>query len=294
MLQAGRDLSQVVLSFWVRREILKRFCAEQREGGGMLRREVLPPSEVCWLFLGAREPGAAQLPAWHLPVSEVRSGKSGCVCNLSLFCQNSLCASGCFPTGKSPVSVWHSHNLSGLLIPHCHTSTCLKDLLPLLWPNSDLLTFPAHHGKLWPLLLSSNVWSSHWVSPSSAFHISQIWTAFSGKALIDYFLFSSPSPYSPTPYIIFSFWIYLAAKIMLPSLILSSASCSSSDSCSTVQNHLVPYTFPTTVKGVHVHIASFIFSQICSSVFPTIFSLSNGHLDLDDQTNCFCCSHINP
>lgn len=132
------------------------------------------------------------------------------------------------------------------------------------------------------------------LNPSSAFlcHISQIWTAFSGKALIDYFLFSSPSPYSPAPYIIFSFWIYLAAKIMLPGLILSSASCSSSDSCSTVQNYLVPYTFPTTVKGVHM--APFIFSQVCSSVFPATFPLSNGHLDLDEQTNCFCCSHINP
>lgn len=154
MLQAGRDLSQVVLSFWVRRGILKPLCAEQREGGGMLRREVLPPSEVCWLFLGAREPGAAQLPAWHLPMPGVRSGKSGCVCNLSLFCQNSLCASGCFPTGKSPVSAWHSHNLSGLLIPHCHTSTCLRDPAPSALTKFRFTHIPSPHGKLWPLLLS--------------------------------------------------------------------------------------------------------------------------------------------
>lgn len=133
------------------------------------------------------------------------------------------------------------------------------------------------------------------LSPLSVFlcHISQIWPTFSGKALIDYCSSSSVSPYSPAPYkyIIFSFWTYLATKIMLPSLILSSASHSSSDSCSTVQN--VPYTFPTTVKGVPMA-SAFIFFQICFSVFPTTFLLSNGHLDFNDQTNCFCCSYINP
>lgn len=135
------------------------------------------------------------------------------------------------------------------------------------------------------------------LDPSSAFlcHISQIQTGFSGKALVDYFSSSSPSPCPPTPYryIIFCFWTYLATKIMFPSLILSSASYSCSDSCSTVQNNLAPYPFPTTIKGVPTAF-SFIFSQICSSVFPAAFLLSNGHLDLDDQTNCFCCSHINP
>lgn len=124
------------------------------------------------------------------------------------------------------------------------------------------------------------------LNPLSAFlcHISQIWTAFSGKALMDYFSSSSPSPYLTTPYryIIFCFWTHLATKIMLPSLI-SSVSYSSSDSCSTVQNNLVPYPFPTTVMGVRMA-SCFIFSQIFSSVFPDTCVLSNGHMDLGEQT----------
>lgn len=131
------------------------------------------------------------------------------------------------------------------------------------------------------------------LDPSSAFlcHISQIRTAFSGKALVDYFSSASPSPYPPTR--LFYFWTYLATKIMLPSLILSSASYSCSDSRSTVQNNVASYPFPTAIKVVPMAF-SFIFSQIHSSVFPATFLLSNGHLDLDDQTICFCCSHINP
>lgn len=177
---------------------------------------------------------------------EVRNGKCGCVCNLSLFYHNSLCASGCFPTGKSPVSVWHSHNLSGLLIPHCHTSACLCSPAPSSLTKFWFTHSPSPHGTLLtsPYSYECVILS---LDPSSAFlcHISQIRTGFSGKALVDYFSSSSPSPCPPAPYryIIFCFWTYLATKIMFPSLILSSASYSCSDSCSTVQNNLAPTLF---------------------------------------------------
>lgn len=119
------------------------------------------------------------------------------VCNLSLYYQNNLCASGCFPTGKSPVSVWHSHSISGPLIHLCHTSTvslCSEQIL--IYSHSQPPWYVTHLS----LLPYQGVMLS--LSPSSASlcHISQIWAAFNGKALTDYFSSSSPSPNPPAPY----------------------------------------------------------------------------------------------
>lgn len=264
-------------------------CAERR-GGDTFRKEVLPPFEVrlssLWMGGWGREEA---LSSWAPNLASAQCLTLGMV-SLGLSVVICFTTTAFLPPAALPCVSLALTAFFGLLVPHHHTSTFLSgpsapSALSKFWfahtpiPHCKLLT--SHSLLSHPFAGSLKCISPlHFANPNTF-----LWQSF------EYFLSCLPSLYLPMPcrYIIFCFWTYSAIKIMkimVFSLTLSSSLYSFSDSCSTVQNSLVPCPLHQLKRVLPWHLPLF-FPHIWSSVLSVTFLLSNGLLDLGDQTIAF-------